>query len=365
MPDQIDEALRLIAIYLPQFHPIPENDKWWGKGFTEWTNVAKAKPLFRGHYQPHVPADMGFYDLRLAETRAEQAELARAYGIGGFCYYHYWFEGKRLIERPFAEVLRSGEPDFPFCLCWANETWSRRWQGEERDILMAQTYSDEDDRAHARWLMEAAADRRYIRVHGRPLFMVYRPRHMPDAKRSMDTFREEFVKGGMAEPYLVGVASFQRDKNFKDIGFDATMNFLPDFGQLPLVGADWYSKKRVLRNLRFKSISGHTRIYDYEEAIRLMWDGRPSYEHFPSVLVSWDNSARRGDKGIVMVDCTPERFERHLREAVASVKGRVPEERIVFLNAWNEWAEGNHLEPDLRHGRGFLDAVKRVRASSG
>jgi lipopolysaccharide biosynthesis protein len=180
---------RVIAFYLPQYHPIPENDLWWGKGFTEWTNVAKARPVFRGHCQPHLPADLGFYDLRVAESRDAQAALAREYGIQGFCYFHYWFNGKRLLERPFDEVLGSGRPDFPFCLCWANESWSRRWLGEERDVLMEQTYSQEDDLAHADWLGRAFADNRYIRIGGRPLFLVYRPAHLPDAKRTVELWR--------------------------------------------------------------------------------------------------------------------------------------------------------------------------------
>jgi lipopolysaccharide biosynthesis protein len=170
---------RVLAFYLPQFHPIAENDRWWGNGFTEWTNVARARPLFRGHYQPHVPADLGFYDLRLPESRELQARLAASYGIEGFCYWHYWFHGKRLLERPFAEVLRSGRPDFPFALAWANESWSRRWLGEDREILQAQTYSPEDDREHARWLTAAFADPRYIRIDGRPLFLIYRPGDVP------------------------------------------------------------------------------------------------------------------------------------------------------------------------------------------
>jgi lipopolysaccharide biosynthesis protein len=178
--------VRMIAFYLPQFHPIPENDGWWEKGFTEWSNVARSRPLFRGHHQPHVPADLGFYDLRLPETRAAQAAQARAHGVYGFCYYHYWFHGQRLLELPFESVLESGEPDFPFCVCWANESWSRRWMGEDRSVLIRQEYSVEDDHRHARWLARAAADSRYICVNGRPLFMIYRPGDLPDPKRTTD-----------------------------------------------------------------------------------------------------------------------------------------------------------------------------------
>ena len=173
--------LRFLAFYLPQFHPIPENDEWWGPGFTDWTNVVRARPLVRGHYQPHVPADLGFYDLRLAEARAAQAAMAAEYGIDGFCYYHYWFDGRRLLERPFDEVLRSGQPDFPFCLCWANENWTRRWSGRDGEVLVRQTYSERDDLTHIRWLAEAFSDPRYLRIRGRPVFLVYRAASIPDA----------------------------------------------------------------------------------------------------------------------------------------------------------------------------------------
>ena len=197
--------VRLVAFYLPQFHPIPENDAWWGKGFTEWTNVAKSVPIFPGHYQPHFPADLGFYDLRLAESRQAQADLATKYGLSGFCYYHYWFSGKRLLERPFSEVLSSGKPELPFCLCWANETWSRRWLGEETAVLQKQSYSDADDLEHARALLPAFADRRYLTVDGRAIFLVYRPHDLPHPQRTTDVFRQVGVSHGLPEPYLVGV----------------------------------------------------------------------------------------------------------------------------------------------------------------
>src|SRR5262245_7933162 len=202
MPRRLDlsrDDVRLIAVYLPQFHPIPENDRSWGKGFTEWTNVAQAKPMFRGHYQPHLPADLGFYDLRLPEARRAQADLAQAHGIHGFCYYHYWFHGRRLLERPFDEVLASGEPDFPFCLCWANEPWTRRWDGKDQEILMPQEYSDRDDLAHIRWLARAFQDRRYIRVDGRPMFLVYRASRLPDPARTAATWREEARRLGAGD----------------------------------------------------------------------------------------------------------------------------------------------------------------------
>ena len=194
--------MRALAVYLPQFHPIPENDEWWGTGFTEWRNVVRARPLFPGHQQPHLPADLGFYDLRVPETREAQAELAREHGIHGFVYYHYWFNGRRLLERPFDEVLASGAPDFPFALTWANENWSRTWDGAAHQVLMAQEYSEADDRAHIRSLLPAFADPRYIRVDGRPLFLVYHATRLPDSRRTTDIWREEASRAGLGDLYL-------------------------------------------------------------------------------------------------------------------------------------------------------------------
>ncbi len=201
-------ASRVIAFYLPQFHPIPENDAWWGAGFTEWTNVRKARPLFPGHYQPHVPADLGYYDLRDPGARQAQADLARAYGIYGFCYYHYWFNGKRLLSQPFDAVLESGKPAFPFCLCWANHHWNRAWDGQATQLLMQQTYSAQDDLAHIRWLAPAFRDARYIRVAGKPLFLVYNASDLPDALRTTSLWRDEAHRLGMGDLFLVKVESF-------------------------------------------------------------------------------------------------------------------------------------------------------------
>jgi lipopolysaccharide biosynthesis protein len=352
---------RVLAMYLPQFHPIPENDEWWGRGFTEWSNVASTRRLFKGHYQPHVPADLGFYDLRLADTREAQAELARRYGIDAFCYYHYWFEGRRLLERPVDDVLASGRPDFPFCLCWANETWSRRWLGEERNILIEQTYSPQDDVRHARWLIRAFEDRRYVTVHGRALFLVYRPRHLPDPRRTTDTLREECIKAGLADPYLVGVDAHSRNFDPRAIGFDDSMNFAPQLGVLDQASLDGFNWRRLLRNAREGVLSGRLKVHNYERAWRAMVQARPSFRTLPSVFVGWDNTPRRGRNGIIVIDATPAAFEDALTEAIASVRHRHEQERIVFVNAWNEWAEGNHLEPDLANGHAYLEVIERVR----
>lgn len=362
MPEDVKRA-RLVAFYLPQFHPAPENDAWWGEGFTEWTNVAKAKPLFLGHYQPHIPANLGFCDLRLDETRAAQSDLARRHLIEGFCYWHYWFNGKRLLSRPFDEVLTSGRPDFPFCLCWANETWSRRWLGEDKDILMKQTYSLDDDVSHARWLTEVFADPRYIRLQGRPLFLIYRPTDLPLPQRTTDIFREQCLRVGVAEPYLVGVNAHAPDVDCRSIGFDETLNFEPQLGVLPTHVYDGASLSRFLRNIRLGVPSARLKVYDCELARHLMAKRmRTDIPLIPCVFVGWDNSPRRGTNGIIMVNANPQDFALSLSKAVLSVRDRPYDERLVFINAWNEWAEGNHLEPDLRYGLAYLEAVRRANA---
>jgi lipopolysaccharide biosynthesis protein len=349
---------RAIAFYLPQFHPIPENDQWWGKGFTEWTNVSKAKPLFKGHYQPHLPADLGFYDLRLPEVREAQADLARAHGIEGFCYWHYWFNGKRLLDRPINEVLASGKPDFPFCLGWANESWTRRWTGEEKEVLLKQEYSEADDLNHARWLAGVFADPRYIRVENRPLFILYRPPALPNARQTTDTIRAECVRLGLPEPYIVGRDTHNAGEDMRKFGCDITESSAPNMGVLPHVFdppgklLDWK------RNLKLGIVNGNIKVFDYEEACRLMEMARPAHPHIPGTFVGWDNTARRGKMAIVMAGSTPEVFARVFRRILHSVKDKPPEHRLVFLNAWNEWGEGMYLEPNQLHGHEFLKAVR-------
>ncbi len=356
---------RVIAYYLPQFHPIRENDEWWGKGFTEWTNVTKATPLFRGHYQPQLPADLGFYDLRVPEVREQQAEMARAYGIEGFCYWHYWFNGKQLLDRPLAEVRASGSPNFPFCVGWANESWTRRWTGEETEVLLKQTYSKEDDLAHARWLAETFADPRYIRVDGRPLFVLYRAPALPDAARTTETFRAECVRLGVGEPYIVGRDTHTTGLDLRKWGCDISESSAPNLAALP--GAFRPAGVRdLVRNAALGIASARLKVFDYEDACRRMERVRPTDHPFiPGFFVGWDNTARRGTKAIVLVGATPEAFERGLRRVIDSVRDRAPDHRIVFLNAWNEWAEGMSLEPSRLYGHGFLEAVKRAVASGG
>jgi hypothetical protein len=278
-------APRLIALYLPQFHPIAENDRFWGLGFTEWTNVAAARPLYRGHEQPKLPGELGFYDLRLAETRSAHAAFARGAGIEGFCYWHYWFGGHRILERPFQEVLESGEPDFPFCLCWANGDWNGVWYGTPGRILVEQTYPGAADyRGHFEAILPALRDRRYLRVGECPMSAVFHPMALPDPKEFCALWCELAERAGLPGLHLVGFGTRRWDPT--QWGFDA------------------------------------------------------SVQHSPRI---------------------PRRFRHHLRRELERVARRRPEQRIVFVKSWNEWAEGNYLEPDCRFGRAYLDVVREER----
>jgi len=356
-PAMPDSAVRVIAYYLPQFHPIPENDAWWGKGFTEWTNVTKARPLFRRHEQPKLPADLGFYDLRVPEVREQQAELARQYGIEGFCYWHYWFDGKRLLNRPLDEMRASGRPNFPFCVGWANESWTRRWTGEEKEVLLQQTYSCEDDVAHARWLAELFADPRYIQIDGRPVFVLYRAPGLPDPQRTTDTIRAETVRLGLPEPFIVGRDTHNPRVDMRQFGCDISEYSSPALGALPRVSLP-LDKNDLIRNLRLGVPAADLKIYDYADGCRLMEADRPKYPHLRGFFVGWDNTPRRGRKAIILINATPEAFAQGLRATIESMRGEPANRRILFVNAWNEWAEGMALEPSQRYGHGFLQALR-------
>lgn len=352
----MDALARVIAFYLPQFHPIPENDQWWGKGFTEWTNVAKAKPLFRGHYQPHVPADIGFYDLRVPETRVVQTELAKKYGVGGFCYYHYWFGGRRILERPFNEVLESGEPDFPFCICWANHSWNSIWDGSPDRMLIEQTYPGmKDHEAHFYWFLRAFTDHRYITVDGKPLFLIYRPDDIPEIHKVADFWRELAIKSGLKGLHLVGISHWSPNWNPHARGLDAfILQRLPQRNgrihwHFPLI------KLRMLISRKKYDLS----IYSYEKALNfLLPKNKIDFMDYPCVLPNWDNTPRCGLNGLVLHGSTPELFRSHLQMALEKIASYPPEHRMIFLKAWNEWAEGNHVEPDLRFGHGYLEVIK-------
>lgn len=355
MPSDQQRAARLLAYYLPQFHPIPENDAWWGKGFTEWSNVVQARPLFKGHHQPSLPSELGFYDLRVPETRLAQADLARSHGIEGFCYWHYWFGGKRLLERPLREVVRSGKPDFPFCLAWANQSWSGVWHGAPDRVLMEQTYpGPEDDEAHFTALLDVFGDRRYLAVDGRPIFIVFRPQELPDARRFTDCWRELAEKSGLRGIYFIAV-SWSREWDSRKGGFDAEApnNFNLFWNRVNGLGTESDGARPP------EKIMDEPLVVPYEEAIRFL---TPPLEEgttrYPSVFPCWDNTPRAGKKGRVLLGSTPELFGRHLGNALAQVCSRRMEERIVFVKSWNEWAEGNYLEPDKRFGRAYLETVR-------
>ena len=354
---------QLIAFYLPQFHPIPENDTWWGTGFTEWRNVVRARPRFAGHEQPHLPADLGFYDLRIPEVRQAQADLARRYGISAFCYYHYWFHGRRLLHRPFDEVLASGEPDFPFCLCWPNENWTSSWDGGDRSILISQDYSSEDDLNHIRWLAEAFSDPRYLRVEGKPLFLVYRASRLPDARRMVETWREECQRLGVGDIYLCQVHSVREVRDPRTLGFDGAVEFQPFYKDRTDLRRLHAWRRRLSRLIRAQR-RPH-RVYDYASLVADSIDrARPDYPLFRCAVTSWDNSPRR-EKSLIFHGSTPEKYEEFLRECIRWSLESPAAEPLVFVNAWNEWAEGAHLEPCERWGHGYLEATARALESAG
>lgn len=350
---------RAIALYLPQFHPIPENDLWWGKGFTEWTNTAKAKPLFRGHYQPHVPADLGFYDLRLEDSRIQQAELARKYGIEAFCYYHYWFAGRRILNRPFDEVVASKKPDFPFCLCWANETWSGVWHGSPKTVLIEQTYPGPDDhRAHFAALLPAFRDARYLRVDGKPVFLIYQPGYLPDSRSAIDLWRALATEAGLGGLYVIGV-SRDPGRDITPLGYDAAAN-TPLISQRP-----WVSRRKPVAWLRhrIRRDLGIPSRFEFATFARQHTPRRiAAYEAYPTVVHAWDNTPRSGKHGVVYQNSTPDLYRALLRAALDTVIDKPADRRLIFLKSWNEWAEGNHLEPDLKHGNSYLKVVAEILA---
>jgi len=351
--------VRLIAMYLPQFHRTAENDAFWGPGYTEWTCAAKARPRFKGHYQPHRPGELGHYDLRVPETRLEQAELARAHGIHGFAYYHYWFQGRRMLWRPFQDMLDSGSPDFPFCLAWANEPWTRSWDGHARDILIPQTYSAEDDLRHIRHLLPALADPRCIRVDGRPLFLVYRSDHLPDPRRTTDIWRAEALRAGLGELFLTMVESFTSGVDPAGLGFDAAAEFAPDWR---LLDACRMRPEEVPGRRGPRGLAPIGDVYDYPRMAQAM-AAKPwaAYPWFRGVFPSWDNSPRRKNGATIFLNSSPEAYGQWLAETVRQTRGRnAPGRRLVFVTAWNEWGEGNHLEPDERYGRQWLEATRRA-----
>jgi lipopolysaccharide biosynthesis protein len=346
---------RAVAFYLPQYHPIPENSAWWGPGFTEWTNTAKATPLFRGHRQPHLPSELGFYDLRLDESRRAQSDLALEHGIEAFCYWHYWFgAGSRILERPFTEVLASGSPEISFCLGWANQSWTGIWHDAENRVLKEQTYpGPEDDQVHFDTILPAFRDSRYLRVDGKPVFYVFRPEELPDAGRFVDRWQAMARAVGLEGLYLVAEVSDllglggKYDRVAED-GFDAGV-----YVRLP-ARRDRLSVMRM----RLRRRRGGPEVYPYTTDPAL-WDRvRENPRLQPSVYPNWDNTPRSGSRGLVLNGSRPTSFATNVGHAVETLRDRPAQERLLWIKSWNEWAEGNYLEPDLEHGRAWLEALR-------
>lgn len=376
---------RVIAYYLPQFHPIPENDKYWGKGFTEWTNVAKAKPLFKGHYQPRIPADLGFYDLRLPEVREQQAQMAREAGIEGFCYWHYWFgNGKRLLQRPFNEVLQSGKPDFPFCLAWANHSWkTSTWEngGKDRMIVEQRYLGEEDYTLHFQEVLPAFRDKRYITIEGKPLFAIFDPYNFQDVSNFIKTWQRLAKENGLKGIYFIAMSNststLQRNgdgtlkrvtpnlqsservyNDLLNLGFDGINSFGKSRAEMLYMGKYARIAKKLLHQyLPFLP----THCINYEKITQHFFAPEDSWQNvYPSIFPQWDRTPRAGNSEGVYVNATPTTFKKHIQNALNVIKNKDMEHRILFLRAWNEWGEGNYVEPDLKYGHGFLDAIKEA-----
>lgn len=352
-PSACDPAVRLIAFYLPQFHPFPENDKWWGKGFTEWTNVGKATPNYKGHVQPHCPIHLGYYDLRLVDNMVEQANLARLFGLYGFCYYFYWFDGVVLMRQPLEQMLADKRVDMPFCLMWANENWSRRWDGKEDDILIAQKHSTQDSLAFIRHLESYFRDERYIKVEGKPVLAVYRANLIPDIKSTAALWREEARRMGFPGLYLLAAQSFDIEAP-EPFGFDAAVQFPPHPINYPI-----HNDEVEITN---PSYTGQ--IYDYNDAARrFVTLPTPDYKLLRTCMLSWDNTARKQDSSLTFKDFSITTYQQWLSHNVNVTLHDTrlgTDEHLTFVNAWNEWAEGTHLEPDRHHGFGYLQATHEV-----
>lgn len=368
---------QIIAFYLPQFYPTPENNEWWGKGFTEWTNVGKAKPLFKGHNQPRVPTELGYYDLRLPIVREQQAQMAREAGVTAFCYWHYWLGGgRRLLSEVFDEVLQSGQPDFPFCLGWANHSWyAKDWNSDgtaDRRLLIEQTYPGiEDERKHFEFLLKAFKDPRYLKIEGAPLLYIFDSENLPvEYVQNLIKWTKE---SGFPNLFLVAQSEPENKVERLKQGYSAV-------SYQKLNGSNATLRKMALNykflhvlkqpyiklNVLYKHIHGFffrrpPFIIDYDVVAHSLIDERDYDENvIPFILPQWDHSPRSGWNGKIFVNCTPDRFYSHVVDALNAIKKKSKERQIIFLKSWNEWGEGNMMEPDLTYGRGFIDALRRA-----
>lgn len=379
---------RVIALYLPQFHPIPENDKWWGLGFTEWRNVGKAKPLFNGHYQPKVPSDLGYYDLRMPEIREAQAKMAEEAGIEGFCYWHYWFgNGKELLEMPFNEVVNSGKPDFPFCLGWANHSWSNKtWTTGKKfvkdSMLMEQKYPGEKDYIlHFNTYVNAFKDDRYIKVDGKLLFVVFDPLSIPDVDGFIKLWNKLATENGLTGFHFVGIMSnfafhtttlgksqyrfiSQKSdasmfyKKVFDLGFDAVNSRGGSHAEMKSKSFFIYFFIKLIKSIFKMDILVK---FNYKSIIKYLFVEEDTWENvYPTIIPNWDRSPRSGKKALIWYNTTPALFYKHILDALKIVENKKSEHKIIFLQSWNEWGEGNYVEPDIKYGTGYLDSLRKA-----
>ena len=363
----MSKKARVIAFYLPQFHPIPENDENWGKGFTEWTNVVQAKPLFKNHYQPRIPADLGFYDLRLPEIREAQAQMAQEHGIEGFMYWHYWFgNGKMLLEKPFQEVLSSGKPDFPFCLGWANHSWSTKTWIKDKTfikdkIIVEQLYLGEEDyRKHFDYVLPAFKDNRYITVDGCPIFMIWDPYAIPDIESFIRLWREMAIENGLKGIHFVAqkYGRLSTLDNLFKMGFDAVNSRQMWEAECASIGNKWL--KMFKSQIALKLNLGILLKYKYEDIIENLFSNDEKLENvYPTILPGFDRTARSGSKSVIYFGSTPKLFGNHVLNALNIIEHKDDEHKIIFLKSWNEWGEANYMEPDLKFGLQYLNELKK------
>lgn len=344
---------KILAYYLPQFHPTEENDLWWGKGVTEWNNVSRAVPQYVGHYQPRLPGELGYYDLRILDNIRRQVELAQMYGVYGFCFYYYWFDGKRLLDKPLDMFLEAQDIDFPFSLCWANESWTRRFDGSCGEILMKQSETVESYTAFIESVVPYMRDARYIRMNGRPVLTVYRPSFIPECASTIAAWRKHCIDAGIGDIYIIGVKEHTWDVNLLELGFDAQSEFHP--GTLFKHCVDISSKIDYMQE--FGGI-----VLDYRDIVEQK--KYFAYDHpklHRAAMPMWDNTARRDNKGMIFEGATPALYERWLKDILLEARNRDDlEDQYIFINAWNEWGEGTYLEPDKRYGYAYLNATRQA-----
>lgn len=357
--------MEIIAYYLPQYYPFKENNEWWGEGFTEWTNVGKARPLFRGHYQPKVPADLGYYDLRMNEVKEKQVVLAKEAGVTAFCYWHYWFgNGRVLLDTPLKQVLDSGKPDFPFCLGWANESWmSKTWNSDgsfEGKMLMEQLYpGDEDIINHFNYIKRAISDKRYLRIDNKPVFVIYRPLLHPDINHFMEVWNKLIVDAGIADGFffIAHTVNANEITNLEELSFDAI--------NIVRVG-EYRFNKDVIKRIPFKlfkfKILHKPLVLKYSFISKYFIDERVDKETniIPTIIPNWDHTPRSGNGGSLFHMVTPELFDKHVRKALNVIKDKPESRQILFVKSWNEWGEGNYMEPDLRYGKSFIKVLGKA-----